>query len=132
MTTPIQDAIDDLTTIKDYPGDAGEELAIRSMKFLAKRALTALATIPVTSVAADEPGGALADALNRCCAELPEGYVITIGVERDSGWVAFSDPNGADFDIAGEGHLSDDVIEAFDACVADALAIAGHIEGVSK
>lgn len=66
-------------------------------------------------------GGALNDALMRCCTDLPEGYGIVINVERGAGIVTWIDPDGDEYDIEGEGYLSDDVIEAYEACVAARL-----------
>jgi hypothetical protein len=39
------------------------------------------------------------DALNRACAELPEGWEIKIGLEKDAGWIDLYTPTGEQIDL---------------------------------
>jgi hypothetical protein len=39
------------------------------------------------------------DALQRACAELPEGWEIKIGLEKDAGWIDLYTPTGEQIDL---------------------------------
>jgi len=56
--------------------------------------------------------GALHEAIQQACAELPEKWSVDITLERGCGAVYVVQPNGDMIAIDGEGYLSDDVIEA--------------------
>jgi hypothetical protein len=80
---------------------------------------------------AEPSAGALHDALMRCCEELPDGYALTISAERGFGCITWINPKREEFDIEGEGHLSDDVTEAFEACNAHFLATSSAAKGAA-
>jgi hypothetical protein len=42
------------------------------------------------------------DALQRACAELPEGWEIKIGLEKDAGWIDLYTPTGEQIDLVND------------------------------
>jgi hypothetical protein len=66
--------------------------------------------------------GPIWEAIQRACADLPEGYQVHVYMERDSGGVEWYAPDGDVNGIDGEGYISNDINEAIDA----ALAAAGE------
>lgn len=115
--------------IKPYVFAAARAIAALAQQCVVdtqSRAATA-ATIGDAIPAEGAKGGALNDALMQCCTDLPEGYAIVINAEQGYGGVTWIDPHGNKFDVEGEGHLSDDVIEAYNECVAAAAPTAAKV-----
>lgn len=55
------------------------------------------------------------DALNRAAGELPEGWSITIEVERCAGYVSLYDPDGEEHEFpCNRESMAQDVIDALD------------------
>jgi hypothetical protein len=73
-------------------------------------------------VAAPAPSNVLNDALMCCCKSLPDGYSLAIHVECGYIGVTWYSPKGDEFVIEGEGYLSNDVTEAYEAAVAASIA----------
>lgn len=65
----------------------------------------------------EERKGPLWDAIQRVCGELPEGYEIRLHMENGCGCVKWSSPDGSVELIDGDGYISSDIIEAFDAAI---------------
>lgn len=56
----------------------------------------------------------LEENINRAAAELPEGWIIEINVERGAGWVSLYDNEGMSVVICEDGTLSEQVSDAID------------------
>ena len=39
------------------------------------------------------------DAIDQVCKDLPEGWLITLGMERGAAWVNVNDPDGCDIKL---------------------------------
>lgn len=76
-------------------------------------------------VAAAEPGDALNSAVQRAASELPDGYTITVEVERGYGGVSWCNPDGEQCDEYHSDILAEDVIDALADAKQDAAIAAG-------
>ena len=54
----------------------------------------------------------LEENINRAAHELPEGWIIEIGVENGAGWVNLNTPDGNSVDVSGAGTITEQVSEA--------------------
>lgn len=52
--------------------------------------------------------------VQRAAGELPEGWMITVSVERDSGWIDLTAPDGTVVETCADGHLSEQVSDAIE------------------
>ena len=81
-----------------------------------------------TALAAPTPAEATADvardaalycAVQRACAELPEGWEIRIELERSAGTVSLVNPDGEDVDYPSDHeYMASDINDAIDAAIA--------------
>lgn len=76
-------------------------------------------------VAAAEQGDALNSAVQRAASELPDGYTITVEVERGYGGVSWCNPDGEQCDEYHSDILAEDVIDALADAKQDAAIAAG-------
>lgn len=54
------------------------------------------------------------DAVDQLCKDLPEGWLVSLRMEKDAAWVAANDPAGRDVDIDGDDSLIDQLISALE------------------
>lgn len=66
-------------------------------------------------MSADQKKGPIWEAIQHACGDLPEGYEIRLHMEKGFGGVEWSDPDGFDYSIEGEGFVASDIEEAIDA-----------------
>lgn len=63
------------------------------------------------------------DALNHAASHLPEGWNITIEVERSAGYVSLHDPDGEEHEFpCNRESMAQDVIDALDYAIDQAIA----------
>ena len=78
-------------------------------------------------VTATEQGDALNSAVQRAASELPDGYTITVEIERGYGGVSWCNPDGEQCDEYHSDILAEDVIDALADAKQDAAIAAGAL-----
>ena len=81
--------------------------------------------MPILAAIEEMQAEALNAALQRAARELPDGYTITVEVERGAGGVAWCDPDGQQCDEYHSESLAEDVIDALADAIQDATITAG-------
>lgn len=61
---------------------------------------------------------AIGRAIDRAAETLPEGWEIRIAIERDAGWVVFSDPDGNMFRVDSGEPFSEQINSAVETAIA--------------
>lgn len=81
--------------------------------------------VPILAAIEEMQAEALNAALQRAARELPDGYTITVEVERGAGGVSWCDSDGQQCDEYHSESLAEDVIDALADAIQDAAITAG-------
>jgi len=79
-----------------------------------------------------EQGDALNSAVQRAASELPDGYTITVEVERGYGGVSWRNPDGEQCDEYHSDILAEDVIDALADAKQDAAIAPGALPSIES